>query len=189
MLTTLNKMRKNQKGFSLVELMVVVAIIGILAAVAIPNFQRFQRKAKQSEAKAALGGISSAESAFFAQWEEYSTDLIGIGYVPDGTLIYSSGFSQTKAWGFSPVATGPADYTGAVLVGGRNNTMQPTVCLAGMCSFMGTVANPSASVAPVNRGNTAAYTISADGALGGAANDVWTMNQAKDLNNLTDGTI
>ncbi len=37
---------KNNKGFSLVELMVVVAIIGVLSAVAVPQFQKFQRKAK-----------------------------------------------------------------------------------------------------------------------------------------------
>ena len=38
---------KNDKGFSLVELMIVVAIIGVLSALAVPKFQSFQAKAKQ----------------------------------------------------------------------------------------------------------------------------------------------
>ena len=48
---------KNQKGFTLIELMVVVAIIGILASIAIPNFMKFTAKARQSEARTNLGEL------------------------------------------------------------------------------------------------------------------------------------
>jgi type IV pilus assembly protein PilA len=57
----------DQKGFSLIELMVVVSVLGIVAAVAVPNYLRYQGKSRQAEAKTNLGAIFAAEAAFFGE--------------------------------------------------------------------------------------------------------------------------
>jgi prepilin-type N-terminal cleavage/methylation domain-containing protein len=76
--THMNKLlRKGNKGFTLIELMIVVAIIGILAAIAIPNFLRFQLKSKTSEAKVNLAAIRTAEESYLAEFGNYVNAAAG----------------------------------------------------------------------------------------------------------------
>jgi type IV pilus assembly protein PilA len=63
-------MRQN-KGFSLVELMIVVAIIGILAAIAIPNFVAMQSKSKRAEVPGNVDAIKTAELAYDAGFDGF----------------------------------------------------------------------------------------------------------------------
>lgn len=58
-------MKKNKKGFTLVELMIVVVILGILAAIAIPLYMKFVQSAKAGEARLNLGKIGSLSEAYF----------------------------------------------------------------------------------------------------------------------------
>jgi general secretion pathway protein G len=76
MVTLMNQRRKKQQaGFSLIELIVVVTIIGILASVAVVQVKNAQRKAQEAALKDNLFEMRKAIDNFYADKQRYPNDL------------------------------------------------------------------------------------------------------------------
>ena len=90
---------RNNKGFTLIELMIVVAIIGILAAIAIPNFMNFLTKTKRSEVKYNLSAVYKAEVSYFGEANAFSNSFQEIRWVPAGTIYYYTFSVGTELYG------------------------------------------------------------------------------------------
>lgn len=69
----------NNKGFTLIELMVVVVIVGILSAIAIPQYGRYTMRAHRTDAMGALQMILDAQERYYADHITYTTDLSDLG--------------------------------------------------------------------------------------------------------------
>jgi type IV pilus assembly protein PilA len=82
---------KNQKGFTLIELMIVVAIIAILAAIAISQYQDYVIRSQVSEGSSLADGVKTAIGEFYNNYghmpNAVGNDNSSLGLAYPGSII------------------------------------------------------------------------------------------------------
>jgi general secretion pathway protein G len=71
MFQRLRALRKNESGFTLVELLIVIVILGVLSGIVVFSVSQFNDKGKLSACKADLKSVEIATEAFYAQNQQY----------------------------------------------------------------------------------------------------------------------
>jgi prepilin-type N-terminal cleavage/methylation domain-containing protein len=159
-----------QKGFTLIELMIVVGIIGILVAIAAPNFSRYQSKARQSEAKIILAAVYSGEKSFYSEYSAYVGSHDAIGYFPEGQRRY-----YAVGWAAVHAAQPINGYTGDYGNFNFTELLNPFTCTT----------NTTPALAAALSGDAQTFIVNASGCIRDTQSnlDRWSINDDKVLQN------
>ncbi|MBB2496796.1 type II secretion system protein [Aquipseudomonas ullengensis] len=148
-------MKKQQSGFTLIELIMVIVILGILAAFALPKFADLSSDAKKASLSGLAGSLKSA-SAIARSSQLAAGVTLGTAVNLDGAnVVMVNGYPQALATGGISAAVGivdTSDYTatGGAAAGGSTVTYQLTGKLSATCQVTYRAATAAAdNTAPI----------------------------------------
>lgn len=102
------KIKRNDKGITLIELLIVIMIVGILASIALPIYRGYMQRARRADAKTSLEQVRAAQEMRRAEYGSYSTDLAALqtswGGPASTTGDYTISFTVSTTTTFTAMA-------------------------------------------------------------------------------------
>jgi prepilin-type N-terminal cleavage/methylation domain-containing protein len=106
------RLKRQEHGFTLIELVVVLAILGILIALAVPRYLGARKKAYKAEADNVLQEAKTLEWAYYQQYNLFDTSGNSIGLVTPGNMYWNS-----------PAVTGTANALVTIIMSGSTSPL------------------------------------------------------------------
>jgi len=127
--------RKQERGFTMIELMITVAVIGILVAIGLPSYSNAVRKSNRSEAQSALMNIATRQQQMLVDTRKYVATVEELKVtVPakvssnyNVTITLGTGTAPSFVATATPLGSQTKDSCGTLTVD-QNNTKLPANC-------------------------------------------------------------
>ena len=156
-------MKKMQKGFTLIELMIVVAIIAILAAIALPAYQDYTIRSQAAEGVSLAAAAKTAVTESFSSTGNAPLDRTAAGMSPNATDTAGNFVSQVEIENgvITVTYSNAAPQRANSAINNQTLTFVPYVSTDGSvswkCRALGSAANPGGTV--MNGGANAVGTL------------------------------
>ena len=99
---------RNQRGFTLIEVLVVIVMVGVLAGLAISQYASYRARSFDGKVAAAVRGVATSEEAYYAERREYASDVDVLPTATgDVTIAITAGNSGSLGTSFRVVGTHP----------------------------------------------------------------------------------